>query len=803
MRLENLGFRTHFPCHSGCPQTLEEFLGIKARYYEDDMPSDDFENGPDETFIAPEVKENVLKEFGGLIERDFPIVDFIHHVWKCKPEDIPGDGYQIWGFIYARYFRTGYYSKGINSKDETFIQGDRYAGMSFNFMLKGLVLDIQRKMKENPAAAPEKAKMRFAGDLRFLHTRELTKYAPMNPDFIYGCANELPHEPVNWPYAGLLDLSKLKDASFNAPDIVMNNVVDTENGRKRRPSDAMELEEERPAKRRKQVTEPLPSASDLVEDYEMQDPDNEDSAPAVADNSTVAPSAELDHEEIQIALSLAHLLSDGGRAFASGFQVEDTKITLWYGDRSGLIKSKSFDFVQEPHYLLLLAAAIYFANDKDLGMYPLLSPHSTHGLYFNGRTLKVPAARDINDIELGTVHYRVNLPIGGTPPTIAGAVGRGGLILHLTAGQTTKSVAEEDKMVAKIAWQSTARREGNYIRRVHRKMNESEEAKKHLKHIVNLKCSSTLAMNDPELNLPRVFMTGMNSIPKGKTCQLDILVMKEYRPLQHLKSRGELVQVFRGVLAGHRWAWETAGVLHRDVSPGNVMFYRTSDEVVGVLCDWDLAEAQENLEEDDLLSLDYNKLAPVLQNLARDGTSVLSEATLKEIQEGIARQKPRLINGSQPFVSIDLLDHIVPAQSYRHDLESFFWVLVWFCATHNASSLTLKTTKLWTNPRIEELFKEKVDFLCNTTTSHAVLKGCPSTYRRLIQGCLRGLRNTVRRTHIRDAKLKVLRLKRQEAIVEGNAGMDVRYKEEMISVIQQTAGQELTFETFIKCLDSV
>ena len=40
----------------------------------------------------------------------------------------------------------------------------------------------------------------------------------------------------------------------------------------------------------------------------------------------------------------------------------------------------------------------------------------------------------------------------------------------------------------------------------------------------------------------------------------------------------------------HHWAYTTAHVLHRDISMNNIMWYKCGDEVVGVLCDWDLAE---------------------------------------------------------------------------------------------------------------------------------------------------------------------------------------------------------------------
>ena len=40
--------------------------------------------------------------------------------------------------------------------------------------------------------------------------------------------------------------------------------------------------------------------------------------------------------------------------------------------------------------------------------------------------------------------------------------------------------------------------------------------------------------------------------------------------------------------AAHYWAYTTSGVLHRDISLNNIMWFMRGDELVGVLCDWDL-----------------------------------------------------------------------------------------------------------------------------------------------------------------------------------------------------------------------
>ena len=58
---------------------------------------------------------------------------------------------------------------------------------------------------------------------------------------------------------------------------------------------------------------------------------------------------ELTHNETQIAKNLHELLSHGIRYYATGFLLENTKLSLWYADRFGIVKSRSFNFILEPH----------------------------------------------------------------------------------------------------------------------------------------------------------------------------------------------------------------------------------------------------------------------------------------------------------------------------------------------------------------------------------------------------------------------------------------------------------------------
>lgn len=74
------------------------------------------------------------------------------------------------------------------------------------------------------------------------------------------------------------------------------------------------------------------------------------------------------------------------------------------------------------------------------------------------------------------------------------------------------------------------------------------------------------------------------------------LVTKEVgRILEDYANVAELLQAITYALVAHRQAWEKAGVLHRDVSIGNIMIDSANDK--GFLNDWDLARYADDLDQ--------------------------------------------------------------------------------------------------------------------------------------------------------------------------------------------------------------
>ncbi|KAH9174768.1 hypothetical protein EDB89DRAFT_2241537 [Lactarius sanguifluus] len=111
-------------------------------------------------------------------------------------------------------------------------------------------------------------------------------------------------------------------------------------------------------------------------------------------------------------------------------------------------------------------------------------------------------------------------------------------------------------------------------------------------------------------------------------------------PLNTFKSTRELCKVIRDAIIAHMAAYERAGILHRDVSAGNILI---TEDGSGILIDWDLSK--------------------------------------KVVKGGSGTQRQHSRTGTWQFISIALLQKpSIRPHEVSDDLESFFWVLLYLVA---------------------------------------------------------------------------------------------------------------------------
>ncbi|KAL1949990.1 hypothetical protein VTO73DRAFT_8871 [Trametes versicolor] len=141
------------------------------------------------------------------------------------------------------------------------------------------------------------------------------------------------------------------------------------------------------------------------------------------------------------------------------------------------------------------------------------------------------------------------------------------------------------------------------------------------------------------------------------------------RPLSKFRSTKELAVVLRNAIKGHQLAMERGGVLHHDVSSSNILIVEEPHEhphSQGFLHDFD--ESLVTHVAPKRMSFDPPPLQP--PELADDFKDV---ARCKELR-----------TGAHHFIPFALLDpdFTEAASDSSHNLESFFWVLLWIILRH-------------------------------------------------------------------------------------------------------------------------
>jgi hypothetical protein len=111
------------------------------------------------------------------------------------------------------------------------------------------------------------------------------------------------------------------------------------------------------------------------------------------------------------------------------------------------------------------------------------------------------------------------------------------------------------------------------------------------------------------------------------------------RSISQFRSVTELLECLRDAIRVHRSLYTDGGILHRDISENNIIITDPgrADGFRGMLIDLDLAK-----------------------------------------EEGKGPSGARRRTGTMEFMAIEVLQGI--SHTYRHDLEAFFYVLLWLCA---------------------------------------------------------------------------------------------------------------------------
>ncbi|KAH9939901.1 hypothetical protein B0H21DRAFT_893800 [Amylocystis lapponica] len=701
-------------------------------------------------------------EFRDKIYREYPVKDFVKHVWNFEANDHPNLRLKIGSF--APHAPT------VESYNEAPNEVSRYPYLSTisNDLLTHLFPDPTKRAIQINVVIVEN------------HT-VAGRYAFFKPDLTWSTTPG--PEDQQWDWVLLCaEVKRGKAEKFPDPKrLLQGNVPFPE------PIDESFKNRKRPASKHDSVE---PSPKRIKEE-------------------TVSP------HEAQTAKYLNEMLSHGIRSFASGLFIKDREMQLWYGDRMGLVKSCAFDWQEKPALMALVFAAFGTANLTQLGISPYLefSPASPKFDSYKDGHIVLPAGevviRDSQEQPSEDMVFKIDTT--RRVWTDWGAVGRGTTVVPLEAIDVAKKRFGTDPLVAKMAWPHANRTpEETFVRLVRGEL--QQKAPSYLRHIVDVKCF--MARNMAEMGLPRAFMDiGLES---GDTHDFRLIVMRRYERLESVESVDEFKIVFEHIVRAHHWVWTTSGILHRDISISNIMFYRDAEEhVVGVLCDWDMAEEKLSDEEYQASNARIFSVHTVPKEDPPATTSPKGKAlstieeqdhtpqTIKGLGQAIPEgrpPRPRYRTGTGPFIALDiLLEDEPPLYRYRHELESLFFLLSYVCAVFDPAKHHFGPFNAWERGSLDDIAKAKSFFYTSRKSFKSSFDHSHEDFRLLVDDWVTPLWELFSGAAVNRIQIDSLLGRRDTQASKGMDGMVATLDVEIGLLV--TAWQKtITYDAFMDCL---
>ncbi|EJF59133.1 hypothetical protein DICSQDRAFT_128435 [Dichomitus squalens LYAD-421 SS1] len=140
------------------------------------------------------------------------------------------------------------------------------------------------------------------------------------------------------------------------------------------------------------------------------------------------------------------------------------------------------------------------------------------------------------------------------------------------------------------------------------------------------------------------------------------VVDKVGRPLIKFRNTREMTAAIRDAIRGHRVAMTRAGILHRDVSVNNILIVDDpveQDSFTGFIHDFDYSSMSREFP-------------------AANMASLFSELLLGDNDGGELQKR----TGTFYFMAIQLLSDEGDIHGPHHDLQSFYWVILWVVLRH-------------------------------------------------------------------------------------------------------------------------
>ncbi|KAH9909307.1 hypothetical protein F4778DRAFT_716150 [Xylariomycetidae sp. FL2044] len=328
------------------------------------------------------------------------------------------------------------------------------------------------------------------------------------------------------------------------------------------------------------------------------------------------------------------------RLYVHGLYIRGSTLELWVFDRAGMYCADTFDIHADPVRYLAFVLSYTLMDSDALGVSHIIRVDTTRA--DDTRTTFVPNSKHPDSPAMV-------IPVNDTPfARVMGIVGSGMVCYH------ARESSEEPNRALKLKWrvlddmpeegplQKARNRDVWGVVRLehHGELQYTAELRKGIKFGPPLKLivrplgdaldrnnggfkSHTEPADDDEED---------DGIPHRALCFHVLSPLG--RHLSTFQTREELLQALRDAIKGHRSLLQNARILHRDVSEDNIVI---------------VDDASENSPKGILIDLD----------------------SALDLEAGPNR---RQITGTRAFMSIGILRE--RSHTYRHDLESFFYVFL-------------------------------------------------------------------------------------------------------------------------------
>lgn len=602
---------------------------------------------------------------------DHDVLNFIQQVWKYTPRDLPpGDAALNNKYYLPLEHLENYLAERNNQK----------ARGHFKELFTSLVSQL---MTCSPGKHPIQSQLILRGSTALLTAQGVENPASLDWDWYLACGLITKTKRVDWhaPHNGdlLCDVNLMRQepvvpfptGSAQFDSATVGTPQDT--GKRRQPPG--EPEDMYASKRAKVRT------------------DRQTESKATAEE----PDAAAIRDEIMFSECIDELLSHGLRSYASGFLVRDSHMSLWYADKMGMIVSRAFDFLQEPHLLLLAVAAMTVTGPAQMGISPFLrfapGPVLSYAESYVVMASEPARTESLPEESGKPLAFRVK---ADTPCiyTVPRASGRRTTVVRVVAADDhTRRVCGRANLVARLMWARRASETECEIVRVVR-CNLQTRAPHRLLHIVEPRYSVIKDMK--QMYVPRAFMEVDWSWPEY-VCSM--VVVEEHGPIQSITSIEEFKQVYTDVVIAHSWVWATSSIIHRNISTDSIRITTKDGTARGVLCNWDQA-GRTDPEAEAREDADFVHGASPDSPPQHDPTAAPHE-----------RLSLHTAATTWTFTAVDLLARAPPAHRPLHELESFLYLLAYFCVAFDPSTHTLRSFPDWEGADRAALARTKVAFL--------------------------------------------------------------------------------------------